>query len=129
GWSSKSDDEIFTLTELVDRFSLEAINRAPARFDLEKCKWVNQQHITKISTGTFADLAKPFVEAENLPITGNYSAVIAAVKEKVRLLSEVPNAIDFLITDTAAQDEEAVAKAKGNPNSAFLPSLAEHMDA
>jgi len=129
GWSSKSDDEIFTLTELIDRFSLEAINRAPARFDFEKCKWVNQQHIAKISTETFADLAKPFVEAENLPITEKYPAVITAVKEKVRLLSEVPAAIDFLVTDTATQDEEAVAKAKANPNSALLPALAEHMAA
>jgi glutamyl-tRNA synthetase len=129
GWSSKSDDEIFTLLELADRFSLEAINRAPARFDFEKCKWVNQQHIAKISTETFADLAKPFVEAENLPITENYPAVITAVKEKVRLLTEVPHAIDFLITDTAPQDEEAVAKAKGNPNAALLPALAEHMAA
>lgn len=127
GWSSKSDEEIFTLTELIDRFSLEAINRAPARFDFEKCKWVNQQHIAKISTEKFADLAKPFVEAEKLPITENYAAVIAAAKEKVRLLTEVPAAIDFLITDTAAQDAEAVAKAKGNPNSALLPMLADHM--
>jgi glutamyl-tRNA synthetase len=127
GWSSKSDEEIFTLTELIDRFSLEAINRAPARFDFEKCKWVNQQHIAKISTEKFADLARPFVEAEKLPITENYAAVIAAVKEKVRLLTEVPAAIDFLITDTAAQDAEAVAKAKGNPNSALLPMLADHM--
>ena len=127
GWSSKSDDEIFTLTELIDRFSLEAINRAPARFDLEKCKWVNQQHIAKISTEMFADLAKPFVQAENLPVTESYPTVIAAVKDKVRLLSEVPAAIDFLISDTAIQEEEAVAKAKGNPNSAFLPALAEHM--
>ena len=127
GWSSKSDDEIFTLIELVDRFSLEAINRAPARFDFEKCKWVNQQHIAKISTETFADLAKPFVEAEKLPITENYAAVISAVKEKVRLLTEVPAAIDFFITDDAAQDAEAVAKAKANPNSALLTTLAEHM--
>lgn len=127
GWSSKSDEEIFSLTELIDRFSLEAINRAPARFDIEKCKWVNQQHIAKISTEKFADLAKPFVEAEKLPITENYAAVIAAVKEKVRLLTEVPAAIDFLITNTAAQDEEAVAKAKGNPNCAFLLALADHM--
>jgi glutamyl-tRNA synthetase len=125
GWSSKSDDEIFTLTELVDRFSLEAINRAPARFDLEKCKWVNQQHIAKISTEKFAELAKPFVHAENLPITENYLTVITAVKEKVRLLSEVPSAIDFLVTDTAPVDEEAVTKAKANPNAALLSAVAE----
>lgn len=125
GWSSKSDDEIFTLTELIDRFSLEAINRAPARFDLEKCKWVNQQHITKISTDTFADLAKPFVQAQNLPVTESYPIVIAAVKEKVRLLSEVPSAIDFLITDSAPADEEAVAKAKANPNASLLSAVAD----
>ena len=125
GWSSKSDDEIFTLTELIDRFSLEAINRAPARFDLEKCKWVNQQHITKISTDTFADLAKPFVQAQNLPVTESYPIVIAAVKEKVRLLSEVPSAIDFLITDNAPADEEAVAKAKANPNASLLSAVAD----
>jgi glutamyl-tRNA synthetase len=125
GWSSKSDEEIFTLTELVDRFSLEAINRAPARFDFEKCKWVNQQHIAKISMERFADLAKPFVEAVKLPITENYATVIAAVKEKVRLLSEVPAAIDFLLTDTAPVDEEAVAKAKANPNAALLSAVAD----
>ena len=88
---------------------------------------MNQQHIAKISTETFADLAKPFVEAEKLPITENYAAVITAVKEKVRLLTEVPAAIDFLVTDNAQQDEEAVAKAKANPNSALLPALAEQL--
>lgn len=125
GWSSKSDDEIFTLTELVDRFSLEAINRAPARFDFEKCKWVNQQHIAKMPTETFANLAKPFVQNQNLPIHGNYSAAIAAVKEKVRLLSEVPAAIDFLLTDGTPVDAEAVAKAKANPGAILLSALAD----
>lgn len=126
GWSSKSDDEIFSLTELIDRFSLEAVNRAPARFDLEKCKWVNQQHIAKISTEAFIEQAKPFVEDAALPITDSCQA-IAAVKEKVRLLSEVPRAIDFLVTDTAEADPEAVEKAKANPNSAHLSALADHL--
>lgn len=128
GWSSKSDDEIFSLTELIDRFSLEGVNRAPGRFDLEKCKWVNQQHIAKLSTEEFADLAKPFVAEAGLPIADDYLAVITAVKEKVRLLAEVPHSIDFLVTDTAAQDPEAVEKAKANPNSAHLAALADFME-
>jgi glutamyl-tRNA synthetase len=129
GWSSKTDDEIFTLAELIDRFSLEGVNRAQSRFDIEKCTWVNQQHIAKISAGEFANLAKPFVEDAGLPITDDYLTAITAVKEKVRLLSEVPHAIDFLVTDKIEYDEEATEKAKANPNSAFLPALAEHMAA
>ena len=114
GWSSKTNAEIFTLAELVERFSLENVNRAPGRFDLEKCKWVNQQHLLPMSLEDFAAAAKPFVEAAGLPIPANYVAVAAAVKDKVRLLNEVPAAVDFLIGDDFSCDEAATAKVRGN---------------
>jgi glutamyl-tRNA synthetase len=114
GWSSKTDEEIFTMDELVARFSLENVNRAPARFDFEKCKWVNQQHLLRMDAEDFAAAAKPFVEEAGLPVPGNYISVITAVKEKVRLLGEVPATVDFLLKDEFAYDEEAVAKARGN---------------
>ncbi len=126
GWSSKTDEEIFTLTELVDRFSLSGINRAPARFDQEKCKWVNQQHIAKLAPEEFATKAQPFAEAAGLPISPLYSRAAAAVQAKVRLLTDVPPAIDFLLTDTASSEPEAVEKAKNNANTSHLPVIAEH---
>jgi glutamyl-tRNA synthetase len=126
GWSSKTDEEIFTLDQLVERFSIENVNRAPARFDFEKCKWVNQQHLIPMSVEDFAIAAKPFVEAEGLPIDGNYNAVIAAVKEKVRLINEVPAAVDFLLKDEFAFDDESVTKVRGNAAAKdLLDSLAE----
>jgi glutamyl-tRNA synthetase len=115
GWSSKTDEEIFTMDQLVDRFSLENVNRAPGRFDFEKCKWVNQQHLADMSVEEFAAAAKHFVEKAGLPIPENYHAVIAAVKNKVRLISEVPAAVDFLIKDDFETDKEAVATALAQP--------------
>ncbi len=114
GWSSKSDDEIFTLEELVERFSLEAVNRAPARFDSEKCAWLNQQHLLKLDPVAFAEAAKPFVADAGLPIDGDYPSVAAVVREKVRLLSEVPAAIGFLLSDSFELDLEAVEKVRSN---------------
>ncbi|TAE74390.1 MAG: glutamate--tRNA ligase [Verrucomicrobia bacterium] len=114
GWSPKSEDEIFTLEELVERFSLEAVNRSPARFDPEKCAWVNQQHLLKLAPDAFAEAAKPFVAQAGLPVDGGYPAVAALVREKVRLLSEVPSAIGFLLVDAFDFDPEAVEKVKGN---------------
>jgi glutamyl-tRNA synthetase len=114
GWSPKSEDEIFTLDELVDRFSLEAVNRSPARFDPEKCAWVNQQHLLKLAPEAFAEAAKPFVADAGLPVDERYPAVAALVREKVRLLSEVPAAIRFLLADAFDFDPEAVEKVKGN---------------
>ena len=114
GWNSKTDEEIFTPAELIQRFSLEGVNRAPARFDIEKCGWVNLQHIGKMSPTAFAEAAKPFVEKAGLPIPENFEAITTSVKEKVRLLAEVPAAIDFLLVDEFTYDDEAVAKVRGN---------------
>jgi glutamyl-tRNA synthetase len=126
GWSSKTDREIVTIAELVDLFSLENVNRAPARFDFEKCKWVNQQHLIPMSVEDFAVAAKPFVEEAGLPIPANYGAVMAAVKEKVRLLGEVPEAVDFLLRDDFCYDGETVAKVRGNAAAKdLLAELAE----
>jgi glutamyl-tRNA synthetase len=126
GWNPKTDEEIFTLGELVERFSLENVNRAPARFDFEKCKWVNQQHLIPMGVEDFAVAARPFVEEAGLPIPENYTAGIAAVKEKVRLLGEVPAAVDFLLKDAFDYDGEAIAKVRGNAAAKdLLASLAE----
>jgi glutamyl-tRNA synthetase len=123
GWSSKTDEEIFTPGELIQRFSLEGVNRAPARFDIEKCAWVNLQHIAKMDVASFAAAAKPFVEKAGLPVPGNFEAIAASVKEKVRLLQEIPAAIDFLVKDEFEYDDEAVTKVKGNPQAAPLLSM------
>ncbi len=125
GWNPKTEQEIFTLAELAEVFSLENVNRSPGRFDLEKCKWVNQQHLLGVSLEDFAAAAQPFVEAAELPIPENYQAVIAAVKDKVRLFSDVPPAVDFLLKDEFDFDPDSVAKVRANTAaSALLTSLA-----
>ena len=47
GWSPKDDREVFSPSELIERFSLESVNRSPSRFDWGKCMWLNQQHLLK----------------------------------------------------------------------------------
>ena len=129
GWSSKTEEEIFTLAQLAERFSLEAVNRAPARFDLEKCRWVNQQHLAGLSAATFASLAAGFVIEAGLPLPENFQAVAAAVKDKVRLLSEVPDAAAFILSDQLQYDDEAVTKVRANAAVAgMLDKLAAAFD-
>ena len=133
GWSSKTDEEIFSLDELVERFSLEAVNRAPARFDSEKCAWLNQQHLMKLGANDFATAARPFVESAGLLESASESRYIRAaelVQDKVRLLSEVPNALDFLLNDDISIDAESLEKvAKNDQAAALLSALADSFEA
>lgn len=133
GWSSKTDEEIFSLDELVERFSLEAVNRAPARFDSEKCAWLNQQHLMKLGANDFASDARPFVEAAGLLGSATESRYIRAaelVQDKVRLLSEVPDALAFLLQDDITIDPGSLAKvAKNDQATALLSALANSFSA
>lgn len=115
GWSSKSEEEIFTMHELTERFSLEAVNRSPARFDVEKCMWVNQQHLLRMSVDDFAQAARGYVQQAGLPLGENFAAVAAAVQEKVRLLTEVPEAVRFLLVDDFSIEPAAWEKMAANP--------------
>ncbi|MEM1082752.1 MAG: glutamate--tRNA ligase [Verrucomicrobiota bacterium] len=137
GWSPKTDEELFTLAELVERFSLENVNRAPARFDSEKCAWLNQQHLMKLPNNEFAEAARPFVEAAGLlsdeassDLENLYLQSATAMQEKVRLLSEVPGTIDFLLQDEIEIDPDCLAKvAKNDQAATLLSALAEAFDA
>lgn len=90
GWSSKSDEEVFSKEQLIDLFSLENVNRAAAKFDITKCKWMNQQHIMKLAPARFVELAMPFCTAAGLQDTPQLREVLPAVQTKVQLLSEAP---------------------------------------
>jgi len=130
GWSPKSDDEIFSPDELIERFTLEAVNRSPARFDAEKCAWLNQQHLAQLDDDSFAAVAEPYVDAAGLATGARYPASARAVRDKVRLLSEVPAALCFLLKDDFPLEPEALEKVRANPQiSGLFDALASAFEA
>jgi len=116
GWSPKDEDgkEIFSMEELIQAFDLDAVNRSPAKFDIDKCGWVNQQHLLALSPEEFADAAKPFVAEAGLATDGQYGRIAASIQEKVKLLSEVPKMISFFTNPDYVFDIETVDKVKKN---------------
>ncbi len=130
GWSPKDDSEIFAPGELIERFSLDAVNRAPARFDHEKCAWMNQQHLLALDPAEFAETAAAHFAANHpaTPLPANFPAIAAALQEKFRLLDELPAAADFLLGDDYPRDKAATAKAASSPAAPHLAALAAKFD-
>lgn len=127
GWSPKDDSEIFSVPELIDRFTLEAVNRSPSKFDWDKCKWVNQQHLLALPASEFSAAAQPYVEQAGVEITKDYPAMAASVQEKVQTLSEVAGMIEFYL-ELPTADEETMAKvAKNAAAGQLLTALAEKL--
>jgi glutamyl-tRNA synthetase len=120
GWSPKGEEEIFSVAELVEKFDLDGVNRAPAKFDIEKCGWVNQQHLLAMSGEDFAEAAAPAVKAAGLPVDGDYVRIAASVQEKVKLLGEVPAMISFFTDGEYVFDAAGVEKVKKNDQAVVL---------
>lgn len=123
GWSSKDDHEIFTPAELSQKFSLENVNRSPAKFDINKCRWVNQQHLHRLNPEDFARATLPFLHKAGLTAGGDYTAIASSIQEKVHTLDEVPAMVSFFLTDHYPFDPEATEKVKSNPQAIQLLQL------
>lgn len=120
GWSPKDESEVMSVREIIDRFSLDAVVRSPAKFDVEKCAWINQQHLMKLSPEAFTAAAAPFVERAGYQIPENFPAIASAVQEKVRLLTEVPAAVGFFLNSDYDYDPTALDKVRANEAAAGL---------
>ncbi|GAC1412556.1 MAG: glutamate--tRNA ligase [Candidatus Doudnabacteria bacterium] len=66
GWNPKTDQEIFTIDELVKQFELSKVNKSGAIFDVEKLDWVNNLYIRKMENTEIVKAALPYLEKERL---------------------------------------------------------------
>jgi len=96
GWSH-GDDEIFSFQQFVEWFDLAAVHHAPARFDPEKLRWINQQHLKAADEGRLAELTVPFLNADGCSVEGGPELVevVALVKERVGSIEELADAMVY----------------------------------
>lgn len=114
GWSAKDDQEIFTMEELQQRFDLPGINKSNSKFDYDKCKWVNAEHLKNLGSSALLELAEPFLDSAGLPSSdARMPAAIELARERAQLLSEIPGVISTIFSDSVDYDPESLEKAKG----------------
>jgi glutamyl-tRNA synthetase len=116
GWSPKENREILEIGETVQLFALTGINRKNAHFDLDKCLWLNAQHLSKMPVARLRELSQPFLRQAGVscPQPEELDKVLLLVREKLKLLTEVPDWISHFFTEAYSFAPEAVAKVFGN---------------
>jgi len=79
GWNDGTDNEIFTRDELIDAFELRRVVKSPSVFDMEKLRWVNQQHMKMLSLEELVELVKDQFVIEGMLIEGATATDLALV--------------------------------------------------
>jgi glutamyl-tRNA synthetase len=120
GWSPKDDRQVLAIEEVIEKFDLPQILRSNARFDVTKLTWLNGEYLRTMSLERFVELARPFAGGRDDP------RVLALVKEKIKLLKEVPDWIGYFFTEDFSFDPAAVEKSCRAPQTGErLERLAE----
>ena len=95
GWSPESNEEIFTLDELVKVFDYHRINKSPAVFDYGKLKWMNGEYIHKMSPEAFFEKAEPYLKQY---VKGSYDLhkIAEMVQGRIETFPEIEEHVDFI---------------------------------
>jgi len=97
GWHPASNQEIFTIEELIQAFSLDRVSKAGARFDYEKAKWINQQHLRKLSTAELLPMVRSLWEEKigTPPPDKTLGVLIELARERAQLIPEILEVVAF----------------------------------
>ncbi|MGB3144912.1 MAG: glutamate--tRNA ligase [Maribacter sp.] len=114
GWNPGTEQELFSLEELVQAFSLERVNKSGARFDPEKTKWYNQHYLQEAPDAELAISFLPIVKAktentENANI-GYVTKVVSLIKERAVFVSDFWELSDYFFEAPVAYEEKAAKK-------------------
>ena len=111
GWNPGTEQELFSMDELIDQFSLERISKSGAKFDLKKAHWFNHEYLIAKSDETLAGLFLPMLAQKGIKAEPVFTAkVCGLVKDRVNFVSEIWDQASFFFVAPQTYDEEAVKK-------------------
>ena len=133
GWNPKTtNQEIFSMAELIEHFSLEGLSKSPAVFDYDKLGWINGEYLKAMSDEDFAKMARPFVGELPDYLEQSWTHLASLLKTRIQRLGDLPQEIAFLCEQPAFDAELYVNKRnKVTPEKAaeLLPGMMALLEA
>ncbi len=111
GWNSGTEQEIFSMDELINLFSLERVNKSGARFDPDKTKWFNHQYLVQKSNAELATLFMPMLIDKGIHVeSSKVEKIVGLVKDRVNFVNEMWEQSSFFFEKPASYDAATVQK-------------------
>ena len=112
GWGPEGNQEFFRPEELVQKFSLKRLIRSAARFDLEKLRWVNAQHLKTLSEEEYLKRIHDYCGA----VAGEkFDSVAFLFRTRIQTFKDLPQEASYCLGEVEAYDLEAMNRALAAP--------------
>ncbi|MBC47028.1 MAG: glutamate--tRNA ligase [Kiritimatiellaceae bacterium] len=111
GWSPGNDQEIMSIDEMINMFTIERCQSSPAQFDEKKMKWMNGEYLSKISNESFNKEAFKIITSLHSSASENLvKKVIALIRDRVKVFEDIEKLVNYFFVDNIEYDEKLIAK-------------------
>ena len=110
GWNDGTEQEVFSMEELIEKFSIERVHKGGAKFDFEKAKWFNHEWIKRSDVSRFSFLVKELFESNGIIISDDayFNKVLELVKDRCTLLNDFYTQGSFFFQSPASIDIDSI---------------------
>lgn len=111
GWNPGTEQELFSMDELIKQFSIERVSKSGARFDPEKARWFNHQYLQKRSDSDLAEEFAKYLKDKNFEVSRErLTVLVAMLKERADFVKDLWTQADFFFLPPESYDEKVVNK-------------------
>ncbi|TGE09281.1 glutamate--tRNA ligase [Hymenobacter fodinae] len=111
GWNPGSQQELFTMPELIEAFSIERVSKSPARFDQNKVRWYNEQYLRAKPDSELAQYLSEALQTQGLEVPADKAEQIAAlVKERATFPADLAKEAQLFFVRPTSYDEQVISK-------------------
>lgn len=126
GWNPGTDQEMFSMEELINLFSIDRISKSGARFNYEKGKWFNHEYLQKRSDEEVAHMFEPILKEKGVQCSFDKLVyIVSLVKERITFPSELWDQTDFFFQAPTAYDEKSLKKRWKTESPQYLRELVD----
>ena len=126
GWNPGTEQELFSIEELVQSFDLKRVSKSGAKFSPEKTNWFNQQYLQTKSNEELTKLYLPILSEKGISKEGFYiEKVVSLIKERAVFVSDFWNLSNYFFQAPTSYDEKAVKKAFKEGTKEVLTTVTE----
>ena len=110
GWNDGTEQEVFSMEELIQRFDISRVSHSGAIFDFEKAKWFNHEWIKKLPVAEYRDQVKKIFADNNIAIANDeqFAKVLELVKDRCTLLNDFVAQASFFFQSPKEIDTAAI---------------------
>jgi len=111
GWNSGTEQELFSMEEMIRTFSFDRVHKAGARFDIQKANWFNQQYLKQLEDKEIIAQLKPLYQEKSITINEDQiTQIVHLLKDRVHFVREIVDESIFLFNAPETYDQDVAVK-------------------